>query len=101
MAKSTSQFEVLSPWAEVDPLSPKGITPRVKDLAGKKIGMFVNPKRAGRPILETTERKLRERYPTAEFIYYEPGDHQISVEEMPKFEEWVKGVDAVIAAVGD
>ncbi|MFC2021379.1 hypothetical protein ACFLU1_06345 [Chloroflexota bacterium] len=97
----TSQYEVLSPWADVDPLSPKGISPRINDLAGKKIGMFVNPKRAGRPILETAGRKLKERYPTVEFVEFVPKEHQVTIEEKPEFEKWVKGVDAVIGAVGD
>ena len=35
------QYEVLSPWAEVDPIPLRGISPRIKTLAGKKIGLFV------------------------------------------------------------
>jgi len=40
-----TQFEVLSPWADVDPIPLRGISPRLSSLAGKKIGIFVNPKR--------------------------------------------------------
>ena len=35
---NSSSFEVLSPWAEVDPVPLKGISPRLKSLEGKKIG---------------------------------------------------------------
>jgi hypothetical protein len=34
------QYEALSPWAEVDPIPPRGISPRVDTLAGKKIGFM-------------------------------------------------------------
>ena len=45
-------FEVLSPWAEADPVPARGITPRVSSLAGKKIGLFRNNKRAAQPLME-------------------------------------------------
>jgi hypothetical protein len=35
-----SLYEVLSPWAEVDAASLRGISPRLDSLAGKKIGIF-------------------------------------------------------------
>ena len=34
------QYEVLNPWAEVDPIPLKGIAPRVADLTGKTMGLF-------------------------------------------------------------
>ena len=32
-----SQYEVLSPWAEADPIPLRGISPRLTDLKDKKI----------------------------------------------------------------
>ncbi|MBI4295717.1 MAG: hypothetical protein HY667_01225 [Chloroflexi bacterium] len=101
----SGQYEVLSPWAEADPVPPKGISPRLTDLAGKKIGLFANGKRASRPILTVVEKKLRQRYPTAEISWYmsrlsEAADIEL-VGKVASFEEWIKGVDAVILAVGD
>jgi hypothetical protein len=99
------EFEVLSPWADVDPVPLMGITPRLKDIAGKKIGLFVLSKPAARPILTVLEAKLKQRYPTCETSWY--GSNlpftrmQIESENKARFEEWVSGVDAVIGAVGD
>jgi len=52
-----TQFEVLSPWADVDPIPLRGISPRIDNLAGKKIGLFVNPKRAAMPIAQSIDRR--------------------------------------------
>ena len=35
-----SQYEVLSPWADVDPIPVRGISPRLDSVEGKKIGLF-------------------------------------------------------------
>lgn len=98
------QYEVLSPWAEVEPKPVRGISPRVPDLAGKKIGLFASThKRAALPIQRVVERKLKERFPTGEFSYFQDPENHAIVEskEKARFEEWAKGVDAVVAAIGD
>lgn len=113
----SSQFEVLSPWAEADPVPLKGLSPRVADLSGKKIGLLYNTKRAGRPIVDVVGKRLKEKFPGVEFNYFErrfgtdidrtTAEYQMggrsadSKEILAKFEEWVEGVDAVIGAVGD
>lgn len=96
------EYEVLNPWAEADPVPLSGIVPRVANLAGKKIGLFRNIKAAAGPILTVVEKKLKERFPTCETSWYME-ERGARVAETPKagFEEWVKGVDAVVAAVGD
>ncbi len=102
--KSPCQYEVLSPWAEVDPIPLRGISPRVTDLSGKKIGLFRNFKRAARPILTVVERELKKRYPTAEFSWFDSTAANVletETENKQKFTDWAKGVDAVVAAVGD
>ena len=98
------QYEVLSPWADADPKPLKGLAERVTDLAGKKLGLFCNPKRAARLILTVIEGKLRERFPSAEISWYFTPTFvvpQVETESKAKFEEWLKGVDAVVNAVGD
>ena len=103
-SKSNGQYEVLSPWAEVDPIPLRGISPRVTNLTGKKIGLFRNFKRAARPILTVVESKVKERFPTAEFSWFDSTAANVletETENKKKFEEWAKGVDAVVAAVGD
>ena len=104
----SDRYEVLSPWAEVDPIPPRGISPRVGDLAGKTIGLFGNTKGLARPILTVVEEKLKERFPTAQFSWYVPREvNRYNVLQLenaanrPVFEDWVKGVDTIVAAVGD
>jgi hypothetical protein len=90
-------YEVLSPWAEANPVPPKGLTaPRLDSLEGKKIGLYRNDKRAAQPILTILEKKLKERFPTSQISWYTT--HKTNV---PEFDDWLKTVDAVVAAVGD
>ena len=100
-----SQYEVLNPWSEADAIPLKGISPRLTQLAGKKIGLFCNDKRAAKPILTAIEQKLKERFSSCETSWFvRQGVTSISQkngELKKRFEKWVKGVDAVIAAVGD
>ena len=103
-SSSDGQYNVLSPWAEIDPIPLRGVSPRVTDLAGKKIGLFRNFKTAARPILTVVERKLRERFPTSEFSWFDSTMVNVletETQNKVKFEEWSKGIDAVVAAVGD
>jgi hypothetical protein len=109
--KANEQYEVLSPWAEADSISKKGITPRVTNLEGKTIGLFENQKISAKPILTAIEKELKERFPTCKFSWYVcpqdigpapgPPKRQIDSKYKDKFEEWLKGVDTVVAAVGD
>jgi hypothetical protein len=98
------QFEVLSPWADVDPIPLRGISPRVQSLAGKKIGLFVNSKRAAMPIAESIDKRLKAMYPDIQTIVFhstEPNVNEIETKNKEKFTAWVRGIDAVIAVVGD
>ncbi len=97
-------FKVLNPWAEADPIPPRGISPRLSGLAGKKIGLFANFKRASRPIQESVERRLKAMYPDCQTRLFDSRGANV-VETQTKnrdsFIEWIKSVDAVILAVGD
>ena len=98
------QFEVLSPWADVDPIPFRGISPRVPTLAGKKIGLFINPKRAAMPIAQAIDRRLKAMYPDVQTnIYHSVGANvnEIETKNKEKFTAWAKGLDAAIAVVGD
>ena len=97
------QYEVLNPWAEVDPLPLRAISERLTDLNGKHIGLFRNKKVAALPTLKVVEKRLKERFPTLKLSYFDR-DRNVSVAEtgnLDKYEEWVKGVDAVILSAGD
>jgi hypothetical protein len=99
-----SQYEVLSPWAEAAPVLLRGISPRLKDLDGKKIGLFRNFKPMARPISSVLETKLKGEFPSCEIIRYDstaPNVLESETENKAKFEEWASGVDAAILLVGD
>jgi hypothetical protein len=101
---SDAQFEVLSPWADVDPIPLRGISPRIPTLAGKKVGLFVNPKRAAMPIAEEIDKRLKSMYPDVQtIIFHSVGANvnEIETKNKEKFTAWAKGLDAAIAVVGD
>jgi len=98
-------YETLSPWAEVDPMAPRGLTAeRPADLAGKTIGLYHIWKRASKPLLDVLERELSRRYPDATFTWYQetqmntPEAESINKE---RFEAWLKELDTVVIAYGD
>jgi hypothetical protein len=97
-------YEVLSPWADADPVPFQAINVRVSDPAGKKIGLFCNTKRVAEPTLKVIEDRLRKKYPSAAISwFYNTVPNQAIIEQPRKgeFEKWLKGVDEVIAAYGD
>jgi hypothetical protein len=99
-----SQFIVLNPWAEVDPIAPRGISPRLNTLAGKKIGLFANFKRAAEPVATEVAKRLKTMYPDCETrLFNSRGANVVESEtkNREQFTAWAKGVDAVILAVGD
>jgi hypothetical protein len=96
-------YEVLSPWAEVDPVPLDGINPRLPDLRGRRIGLFHNGKVAAAPILDAVEAELRTRLEDVSFARFGRREN-LEVAETParqRYEEWVREVDAVVLAVGD
>ena len=102
--KTVAAYEVLSPWAEADPISLKGLSPRVDKLDGKKIGLLCNNKRAAPLVLDATEKLIKKKFPTAVISRFYTRSFSVSSLEKDReaeFNKWIKGVDAVIAAVGD
>jgi hypothetical protein len=97
-------YEVLSPWAEADPVALKGLSPRLDKLDGKRIGLLCNNKRAAPLVLDVTEKLLKQRFPAAAVSRFFSRSFSVSSLEkdrLAEFDDWLKGVDAVIAAVGD
>ena len=101
----TNYFEVFSPWAEVEPLEPKGITPRFKNLAEATIGLFFNDKRAAQPLMSHLEKRLKERFPNCKILRFANSKPNLPVmeqeDERPLFDQWIKQVDTVASAYGD
>ena len=102
--KNDCSYEVLSPWAEADPVSWRGITPRLPDLDGKTIGLLRNSKRAAEPSLKIVADRLKKKYPNIQFSWFanlRPNETSIAQDIKDDFEKWLEGVDAVIASYGD
>lgn len=99
------EYEVLCPWADVDPLPVNGNQPRVTDLNGKTIGLYAYFKSWGPVIAKEVERQLKDKFPTAKFSHYQYPFHVKEVMSDPdykdSFEKWVKGIDIAVSAFGD
>jgi len=101
---NNNQYEVLSPWAEAEPVPLKGISPRLTSLEGKKIGIFQNFKQASKQMAVTIGEKLKERYPGVETSLFDSTDQNVTVIDTDKkaeFVEWANGIDAGIFLVGN
>ena len=99
-----AQFEVLSPWADADPVPFRGVSPRVGTLEGATIGLLGNSKRTSKPTLDIVEDRLKKRFPSAKFSRFVNDIANQTITETPKkdgYEAWVKGVDTVVASYGD
>ena len=98
------QYEVLSPWAESDSIPPRGISQRLETLAGKKIGLFINTKRAAKPMAAAIAKRLKEKFPTSETSLFASPLSTVILRESKdgdQFTAWLKSVNAVILLVGD
>jgi hypothetical protein len=103
-AASEIQYEVLSPWAEMDSIPPRGISPRLESLAGKKIGLFINTKRAAKPMAAAIAKRLEEKFPTSETSLFASPLSTVILRDSKdgdQFTAWLKSVNAVILLVGD
>ena len=97
-------YEVLSPWADADPIPFRAISPRPTDLTGKKIGLFCNTKRVAEPTLKVIEDRLKKKFPSITLSWFfntVPNTAMVEQSRKTEFENWLKGIDAVIAAYGD
>jgi hypothetical protein len=76
----------------------------VDTLAGKKIGLFANFKRAARPMAAEVEKQLKQKFPTSQFVLFDsrlPNVTETETVNKEKFAAWAKEMDAVVAMVGD
>lgn len=98
-----ARYATLSPWAERDPLPVEGISARLPDLRGRRIGLFHNGKVAARPILDAVEVELGGRFEGLTFSRF-GRTASLEVAETPdrgSYEQWARDMDAVVLAVGD
>ncbi|MBN1191699.1 MAG: hypothetical protein JXA46_18240 [Dehalococcoidales bacterium] len=100
------EYEVLSPWGQVDKKSSfEGLQPRVEDLNGKTIGLYAHFKAQAPLILEEVAQRIKEKYPDAKFSHFQyPRDTAEIVNDVeyePLFKKWLREVDTVICGYGD
>jgi hypothetical protein len=102
--KNSPTYEVLSPWAEADPVPLKGLAPRLDKLDGKTIGLLCNNKRAAPHILNAAEVLLKVKFPSVKITKFFARSFSVSSLEKDRekeFNDWLDEADAVVAAVGD
>jgi hypothetical protein len=100
------KYEALNPWADADPIPVRGISPRIASLGKATIGLYSSTyKTAARRITDMVAKKLKQRFPDAKFSWFDydssSGMEVTLSDKKDEFIDWVKGVDVVIAAVGD
>jgi len=93
-------LEVLNPRGEIPLVQSIGLTPRLKDLKGKKIGLIDNGKVGAGYFLDAVEEELKKRLPGVVILRFKkPGR---TTAASPKFyPEVAKKLDAFIYATGD
>jgi len=90
-------LEVLNPRGEIEPPKALGISPRLSDLEGKRIGLYDNGKQGFAAFLDVIEKLLKGKYPTAIIKRYR-GAFDLG---MPLAETMAKEVDTFIYGSGD
>jgi hypothetical protein len=94
-------LEVLNPMGVIDPPKTFGLSPRVADLAGKKIALMHNNKPGASNLLDALQDLLKRKYPDATF----PRGYQTNPVQPPKDPDMYKKAaaesDAFVFAMGD
>jgi hypothetical protein len=93
--KEKISIKCLNPQGNLDIPNPSGLTnPRVKELAGKKIGIIWDGKKGGDNYCAAVEELIKEKYPTATTFRLVWGDAEAA-------EKAKKEMDTFIYGVGD
>jgi hypothetical protein len=95
--RSSATLEVMNPRGEIPPPAFNAPSPRVSDLAGKKIGIYWIGKAGGDNFWDGIEEMLKTKYPTAEIKRYK-GAFDLG-EKMAA--QVSKEVDTLFYGVGD
>jgi len=95
--KSKESLRVLNPRGEIEAVPTIGVSPRVAELEGKRIGLYWNGKPDGDYFWDVVEGLLREKFPTAAISRYNgPGDLGVTLAD-----KIAKEVDTLMYGVGD
>jgi hypothetical protein len=96
-ASGAVTLEVLNPRGEIKAMPSSAPTPRVADLAGKKIGIYWIGKAGGNNFFDEIEQLLKAKFPTAQILRFN-GPFDLGADMAAKI---AKEFDTVIYGVGD
>jgi hypothetical protein len=99
-ANEKVSLESLNPVGVIEPPKNIGLTPRISDLAGKKIALLHNNKPGAANLYTALEVLLKQKYPNITVLrYYKPVPVTEPREE--EFQKIAKECNAFIFAIGD
>ena len=91
---------ILDPTGVADVPREAALAPRVRELAGLRIGLLDNAKPNGAVVLRAIGRELQERYGVREARMFQKGYFGTPVEESV-IQQMLHNCDFAIAAIGD
>lgn len=97
MSENTVKLELLNPRGVVEAKQTLALTPRVTDLAGKRVGLYWNSKPGMDNFYTVFDELLKKRYPTATTTILR-GAFLIRDEDA---EAWLPQIDTFVYGVGD
>jgi len=97
MSKKAMELVVLNPRGKVEAMSSSAPNPRVKELAGKRVGLYSNGKPGMDNFYTVFEELLKKRYPTVT-VKKLTGSFEITDRDA---KDWAPQIDTFVYAVGD
>jgi len=97
MRKKSVELTVLNPRGMVEAKSAFAPNPRVKDLAGKRVGLYSNGKPGMDNFYTVFEELLKKKYPTVT-VKVLTGSFEITDKDA---KDWSPQIDTFVYAVGD
>jgi hypothetical protein len=97
LSKNSVELKVLNPRGEIETKKAIAPSPRLNDLAGKRIGLYSNSKPGMDNVYTVLEELLKKKYPTATVIKTR-GAFEIRDDEA---KDLASKIDAFVYAVGD
>ena len=97
MSDNTVTLEVRNPRGVIESKKTFAPSPRVKDLAGKRVGLYSNRKPGMDEFFTVFEELLKKKYPTVTTSILK-GAFLIRDDDA---EAWVKEIDTFVYGVGD
>jgi hypothetical protein len=97
MSKKAVELTVLNPRGVVEAKSAAAPNPRLKDLAGKRVGLYNNGKPGLDNFYTVFEELLKKKYPTVT-VKNLTGSFEITDTDA---KNWAPQIDTFIYAVGD